>query len=80
MGTKKVAVTLDTRLLTRLDQLVKKRVFENRSRAVQEAVSEKLARIDRTRLARECAKLDAASEQALAEEGLSQEAAEWPEY
>ena len=36
------------------------------------AVREKLARVDRSRLARECAKLDPKFERALAEEGLSQ--------
>jgi hypothetical protein len=60
--------------------LVKNRLFENRSRAIQEAVSEKLARLERSRLARECAKLDKKFEQAMAEEGLSVEAGEWPEY
>ncbi len=32
------------------------------------------------RLARECAKLDRKFEQSMAEEGLSVEAGEWPEY
>lgn len=80
MSTVKVAVTIDEDLLARLDRLVKNRRFPNRSRAVQEAVSEKLARLERGRLARECARLDRAAEQAMAEEGMSSEAAEWPEY
>ena len=80
MSTAKVAITLDENLLRRLDRLVKNRLFENRSRAIQEAVREKLSRLDRDRLARECAKLDRKFEQALAEEGLSDEAEEWPEY
>ena len=80
MSTAKVAITLDKETLKRLDRLVKSRRFENRSRAIQEAVSEKLERLDRNRLARECAKLDRRSEQALAEEGLSAEAGQWPEY
>ena len=79
MSTAKVAITLDKETLKRLDRLVKSRVFENRSRAIQEAVSEKLERLDRNRLARECAKLDRRSEQALAEEGLSTEAGQWRE-
>ena len=70
MSTAKVAITLDEDLLKRLDRLVKNRTFENRSRAVQEAVSEKLARLDRSRLARECAKLDRKSEQIMAEEAV----------
>jgi len=80
MSTAKVAITLDKETLKRLDRLVESRLFENRSRAVQEAVSGKLERLDRNRLARECAKLDRRSEQALAEEGLSTEAGQWPEY
>jgi metal-responsive CopG/Arc/MetJ family transcriptional regulator len=80
MSTAKVAITLDENLLKRLDRLVKNRMFENRSRAIQEAVSEKLARLERGRLARECAKLDKKSEQTMAEEGLSVEEGEWPEY
>ncbi|PKL20131.1 MAG: CopG family transcriptional regulator, partial [Spirochaetae bacterium HGW-Spirochaetae-4] len=51
-----------------------------RSRAIQEAVSEKLARLERSRLARECAKLDQGFEQAMAEEGMSIEVRQWPEY
>lgn len=80
MSTVKVAITMDEGLLKHLDRLVKNHLFENRSRAIQEAVSEKLARLERSRLARECAKLDRASEQTMAEEGMSIEAAEWPEY
>ncbi len=71
MSTAKVAITLDENLLKRLDRLVKNRLFENRSRAIQEAVSEKLARLERNRLSRECAKLDRKFEQSMAEEGLS---------
>jgi len=80
MSTAKVAITLDENLLKRLDRLVKNRLFENRSRAIQEAVSEKLARLERNRLGRECAKLDRKFEQSMAEEGLSVEVGEWPEY
>lgn len=80
MSVAKVAITMDEDLLVRLDRLVKSRIFANRSRAIQEAVSEKLAKLENGRLARECRKLDRRSEQSLAEEGLSTEAAEWPEY
>lgn len=80
MRTAKVAITIDKEMLERLDRLVKKRLFENRSRAIQEAVSEKLDRIERNRLTRECAKLDKRVEQELAEEGMSGEVQQWPEY
>ena len=80
MARSKVAISLNESTLNRLDQLVKKRVFPNRSQAVEEAVAEKLARLENSRLARECAKLDPTFEKALAEEGLSEDLAEWPEY
>lgn len=80
MGRSKVAISLDQCTLSRLDKLVQKHVFPNRSQAIEEAVAEKLARMERSRLAQECAKLDPAFEKALAEEGLSEDLAEWPEY
>ena len=80
MPRSKIAISLDEATLERLDQLVGKAVFANRSQAIQEAVEEKLARLDRSRLARECAKLDPVFEKALAEEGLSEDSVEWPEY
>lgn len=80
MSTDKIAITIERSTLSKLDQLVKKRVYPSRSRAIQEAVQEKLNRMDRTRLARECAKLNIEEERALAEEGMSEELREWPEY
>ncbi len=80
MGRSKVAISLDESTLNRLDKLVQKHVFPNRSQAIEEAVAEKLARLERSRLAQECAKLDPAFEKALAEEGLAGDLAEWPEY
>jgi metal-responsive CopG/Arc/MetJ family transcriptional regulator len=71
---------LDENTLNQLDRLVKAHMFPNRSQAIQEAVAEKISRLDRSRLARECAKVDPAYEKALAEEGLSAELASWPEY
>jgi len=60
--------------------LVRNHIFPNRSRAIQGAVQEKLERMERSRLARECAKLDPDFEKAMAEEGLSEELSEWPKY
>jgi metal-responsive CopG/Arc/MetJ family transcriptional regulator len=75
-----VAISLEESTLNRLDQLVKKQVFPNRSQAIEDAVVEKLARLEKSRLAQECAKLDPTFEKALAEEGLSADLAEWSEY
>ena len=80
MNVAKVTISIESALLTKVDRLVKERVFSNRSQAVQAAVEEKLSRMDKNRLARECAKLDTAEERSLADMGLASEADEWPEY
>lgn len=80
MATTKVAVSIDAELISEIDRLVANDVFPSRSRAIQEAVRDKLARLKRTRLARESAKLNPGLEQALAEEGLDKDFAAWPEY
>ena len=76
----KIAITLDRRTVSRVDGLVKEHVFPNRSQAIQRALDEKLERLEHSRLARECAKLDPEQEKALAEEGMAEELGEWPEY
>lgn len=80
MSVAKVAITMDRGLLTTIDRLVRQHVFPNRSRAIQDAVSEKIGKLETNRLARECAKLNPREEIALAEEGLSREVESWPEY
>jgi metal-responsive CopG/Arc/MetJ family transcriptional regulator len=80
MAASKIAITIDDKLLKQLDYMVKSMGFPNRSKAIQEAVADKLKRLERTRLARECAKLDPDYEQNMAEEGFSMEIDEWPEY
>jgi Arc/MetJ-type ribon-helix-helix transcriptional regulator len=80
MAASKIAITIDERMLKKIDLLVKSKYFPNRSKAIQQAVSEKLMRLEKSRLAQECAKLDPNFEQSLAEEGFSAELEEWPEY
>lgn len=80
MHTSKIAITIDADLLTRLDRLVAEQKFPNRSRAIQEAISEKLERIHHSRLAHEAAKLDPNFEQEMADEGLVEDFSTWPEY
>jgi metal-responsive CopG/Arc/MetJ family transcriptional regulator len=80
MGAAKVAITIEEELLKRIDRLVEQRKFPSRSRAIQEAVRDKLERLERGRLARECAKLDRAFEQKMADEGLAGDVEEWPEF
>ena len=76
----KVAVTVDAALLERVDALVAARRFANRSQAVETALADTVARAARTRLARECAKLNPREEQSVAEEGFSGSRDTWPEY
>ena len=80
MATSKIAITLETSVLAEVDTLVKNHTFPNRSRAIQEAVKEKLLRMSHHRLAQECENLEPDYEQALAEEGLMDDGAAWPEY
>ncbi|MGR3221186.1 MAG: ribbon-helix-helix domain-containing protein, partial [Candidatus Anammoxibacter sp.] len=76
----KIAITIDQKSVKQLDRLIRKQVFPNRSQAIREAVKEKLERIERNRLAKECSKLDPIFEKAMAEEGLSEDLSEWPKY
>ncbi len=76
----KVAITVDSELLRRIDEQVAKQRFRNRSQAIEKALAEKLSRLARSRLAFECSKLDPAEEKQLAEEGLSEDVKKRPEY
>lgn len=76
----KVAITVDSEILDELDELIAGDRFPNRSQAIEAAVREKLERLRRTRLARECAKLDEDEEKSLADEGLASELGAWPAY
>ncbi len=80
MPKQKVAVTLERRLLDEVDRLVADDEFPSRSQAIEAALVEVLGRRARTRLARECARLDPDEERAMAEEGLGHEGVEWPAY
>lgn len=80
MSKAKIAITLNEKTVKYLDRMVEEEVFANRSQAIQEAVDEKIDRMGRNRLARECAKLDRAEEREMAEEGLAEDLPAWPEY
>jgi metal-responsive CopG/Arc/MetJ family transcriptional regulator len=80
MRKEKIAITLEERYVGELDRLVNQRVFQSRSQAIQEAVSEKLMRLKRTRLAEESAKLDILAEREIAETGFDEDIKKWPEY
>lgn len=80
MARAKLAVTLDERTVTEVDNLVKRRLFPNRSRVIELAVREKLDRLSNSRLAEQCALLDPSFEKTLAEEGMGEELDQWPVY
>jgi Arc/MetJ-type ribon-helix-helix transcriptional regulator len=71
MGSAKVTITLDERVLRAVDYWVMQGRYPNRSRAIQTALREKIERWKQTRLIEELAKLDRIEERALADEGLA---------
>ena len=80
MSKEKIAITLDEEFIDDLDRLVYEHVFQSRSQDLQEAITEKLLRMKRSRLAIECAKLQPAFERAMAEEGMTEDVNQWSEY
>lgn len=80
MSVAKITISIEDELLRKLDLLVRERVFPNRSQAIQSAVEEKVKKIDKNRLARECAKLDKNEERQWADLGMEADIKEWPEY
>ena len=80
MARSRIAVSLDKKTLKRLDDCVRTHVFASRSAAIEQALAEKLSKVDRRRLARECAKLDPKEERKFAEEGIDRDVSRWPAY
>ena len=80
MPTRKIAVTIDEAVLESLEQLIRDGRYANRSRAIEQAVREKVSRAERSRLVQQLAKLDAAEEKSIAEEGIGADVDDWPEY
>ena len=66
----KIVISLDEEIVKQLDDLIMLQSTKYRSQAIEEAMLEKLDRLNRKRLARECAKLDPVEERELAEEGF----------
>ena len=79
-ATTKIAISIDKKVLNRIDRLVEKKMFSNRSRAIQTAIEEKISKLDKSRLAIESAKLNKAEEQQLSEESSKMDLTEWTEY
>jgi len=79
MKNAKIAISIELSVLRAMDRLISRGVFPNRSQLIRIAVSEKLERLGRQRLARECGKLRPEEERAAAEEHYSGEVEE-PAY
>lgn len=78
MSTEKIAITIDKSQIQKLDALVMRGVFPNRSKAIQAAVADKLAGLGQSRLALACSLLEASEEQKIADEIFANEpSAEW---
>ena len=80
MPAAKIAISLDAEIVEQIDRWVREKKYPNRSKAIQDAVKERMARWRKTRLIEETAKLNPAEEKALAEESVAAENEGWPEY
>ncbi len=80
MPAAKIAISLDAEIVEQIDRWVREKKYPNRSKAIQDAVKERMARWRKTRLIEETAKLNPEEEKALAEESVAAENEGWPEY
>lgn len=80
MAKAKIAVTINREIVSRIDHLVKSREYINRSQAIEEAIKEKLQKLDKYRLTKELSKLDINEEKELAEEAIEGDSKEWAQY
>ena len=80
MNKAKIAITISPLVLNRLDAWVQSEHVASRSEAIEQAVEAQLQRFERTRLSEQCALLDVAEEQAMADMGLATDAAAWPVF
>jgi Arc/MetJ-type ribon-helix-helix transcriptional regulator len=77
---KKIRISADLEVLTRIDILVRERKFRSRSEFFNIALAEKLSLHSEHSLAIECEKLDPTEEQELAEIGLHSDLIIFPKY
>lgn len=80
MPASKITITIEKTTLTRLDRLVRERILPNRSKAIQQALEEKINNLEKDKLTLECEKIDPREEIILAEEGFASQKGQWPEY
>ena len=79
MGVAKIIVSVDAKTIAQLNRLVKEGKSPSRSSLIEQAIDEKLNRLGKSRIARECARLDPVEERALADEGITADARNWQE-
>lgn len=80
MAVAKVAITVEKEILKQVDRLVREGKYKNRSKAIQDALEDKLKGWRKKRLLNELSKLDPAEERAAAEESLGFEDDPWEKY
>jgi len=80
MSASKITISIDRRLLQKMDYFVAHKVFKTRSQAVQTAVGETVERLEHKRLEKESAKLNKDFEQQMADESLVKDKEKWPKY
>ena len=80
MNTVRLAVSLEKNILDQIDTLVKNKQYPSRSQLVRSALKEKISKLNKNRLVKECDKLDDKFEVKLSEESFFVENEEWPEY
>jgi Arc/MetJ-type ribon-helix-helix transcriptional regulator len=80
MNTVRLAVSLEKNVIEQIDLLVKDKHYPSRSQLIRSAVKEKISKLNKSRLATECEKLDSKFEVNLSEESFISEIEEWPEY
>jgi metal-responsive CopG/Arc/MetJ family transcriptional regulator len=80
MSVAKIAISIDDKLLAKLDGFILQKEFKTRSQAIQIAVQNTIERLDHERLINACLQLDVHTERALADEGLTKDIEEWPEF
>ena len=66
---KKIAITIDEKLLEEIDYLVTQKIYPNRSKAIEANIEANRDTLRRRRFEIECTKLDPQEEQELAEWG-----------
>ena len=76
MPVAKIAITVDEEIVRQIDRLVREGKYKSRSRAVQDALKDRLRDWRKKRLVEEVSKLNPDEERALAEESLHEEECE----